>query len=60
MKYLVLIIKRIVMSICLLYAVNLIVYYAGINIVINYVSIGFTAVFGFPAIIGLVIMQKML
>ncbi len=60
MKYLVLLLKRIVMSICLLYAVNLVIYYAGAHLVINYVTICSVALFGFPALIGLVIMQKLL
>ena len=60
MKYIVLLIKKIVVSICAIYAVNLIIYSTGLNIVINYVTIGSVAIFGLPALIGLVIMQKLL
>ena len=60
MKYMVLLLKKIVVAICALYAVNLIVSNAGIVIPINVPSIIFVTILGLPALIGLFIMQKML
>ena len=60
MKYIVLFIKKIVFAICMLYAINLIVSSAGIHVPINYITIGAVSVLGLPALIGLVVMQKLL
>lgn len=58
MKYLVLVIKKLVMALCMLYAVDLIISSTGTILPINSISIIVVAVLGLPAIIGLVIMQK--
>ena len=58
MQYLIFIIKRVVMSICMLYAVDLVVGSTGLMIPINVFSILSVSVLGLPAIIGMVIMQQ--
>lgn len=58
MKYLVFLIKRLVMSLCMLYAVDLIISSTGMIVPINIISITSVAALGLPGIIGLVIMQK--
>lgn len=60
MKYLVFLIKRLVMSLCMLYAVDLIITSAGLIVPINAISIISVAILGLPAIIGIVIMQKIM
>ena len=60
MQYLLSIIKSIVLAICMLYAVNLIIVNAGIVIPINYYSIIFVSIFGFPALVGLIIIKKLI
>ena len=60
MKYLVFLIKRLVMSLCMLYAVDLIITSAGLIVPINTISIISVAILGLPAIIGIVIMQKIM
>lgn len=60
MQILVFLVKRLVMAICLLYAFDLITSGAGVMVPINSVSILFVAVLGIPAIIGLVILEKMI
>ena len=60
MKYIVFIIKRIVMAICLLYAVDLIISSTGYLIPINIISITSVSILGLPAIISLVILNKLL
>ena len=59
MKYIVLFIKKIVLSICMLYAINLIISNVGTIIPINYYSIGAVAIFGLPAVVGLVVISRM-
>lgn len=60
MQILVFLVKRLVMAICLLYAFDLITSGVGVMVPINSVSIIFVAVLGIPAIIGLVILEKMI
>ena len=60
MKYIILFIKKIVFSICMLYAINLVVSNVGIVIPINYVSIGLVTILGFPALMGLLVIKKVM
>ncbi len=60
MQIIVFLVKRLVMAICVLYAFDLITSGAGIMIPINFVSISYVAILGIPAIIGLVILEKMI
>ena len=60
MKYIVLALKKVVMAICLLYAVNLMTTNVGLLIPINIVSISYVSILGIPAIISLVILNKLL
>lgn len=60
MKYILLFIKKVVMAICLLYAVNLIVTSVGMKIPINIISITSVSILGIPALIVLAILSKLL
>lgn len=60
MKYIVLFIKKVVLALCMLYAVNLIISNVGISIPINYISIISVALLGFPALLGIVFIRKLL
>lgn len=60
MKYIVLVLKRIVMAICLIYAVDLIISSVGLLIPINIYSITYVSLLGIPAIISLAILNKLL
>ncbi len=60
MQYIVLIIKKIVMAIAMLYTVNLIVSSTGIIIPINVLSISFVAILGLPAVIGLTVLEQLM
>lgn len=60
MQIIVFLVKRLVMAICVLYAFDLITSGVGIMIPINFVSISYVAILGIPAIIGLVILEKMI
>ncbi len=60
MQYIVLIIKRLVMAIAMLYTVDLIVSSVGIVIPINVLSIVFVAILGLPAVVGLGILQQLM
>ncbi len=58
MQIMVLIIKKLVMSLCMLYAFDVIVSSAGILVPINAISIVTVAVLGLPAIFGLLVLQN--
>ena len=60
MQYIVIAIKRLVMAICVLYAVDLIISSTGYIIPINLLSIVSVAILGLPAVIGLGVMQKIM
>ena len=60
MQYIVFLIKRVVVAICMLYAVDLIVGSVGIMIPINLISILSVSVLGLPAVVGLAVMQKIM
>lgn len=60
MQYLIIVIKRLVMAICMLYAVDLIISSTGVIIPINTFSIISVAVLGLPAVIGLGVIQKLM
>lgn len=60
MQYIVLIIKRLVMAIAMLYTVNLIVSSTGIIIPINVLSISFVAILGLPAVVGLTVLEQLM
>ena len=55
MQLIVFIIKRVIMSICMLYTFDLIVMSAGIVIPINFFSIGIVSFLGLPAIFGFLV-----
>lgn len=55
-----LIVKKIVMALCMLYSFNLIIGYVGILIPINLCSIVFVSVLGVPAIFSLIILTNFL
>lgn len=57
MQFIVFIIKRLVMSLCMLYTVDLIISSAGVIIPINYMSVIFVSLFGIPALFGLTIVK---
>lgn len=57
MQFIVFIIKRLVMSLCMLYTVDLIISSAGVVIPINYMSVIFVSLFGIPALLGLTIVK---
>ncbi len=58
MQLIVFIIKRVIMSICMLYTFDLIVMSAGIVIPINFFSIGIVSFLGLPAIFGFLVLQN--
>lgn len=58
MQIMVLVIKRLVMSICMLYTFDVIVSSAGVLVPINIVSILTVAILGLPAIFGLLVLQN--
>ena len=60
MQYIVLIIKRLVMAIAMLYTVDLIISSTGIVIPINIISIGFVALLGLPGVVGLVLIRQLM
>lgn len=60
MKYIVLVIKKIVMSICLLYAVDLIISSVGLLVPINFISIMSVCFLGLPAIVGIVVLNNLM
>ena len=60
MQYIVLMIKRLVMAIAMLYTVNLIVSSTGIIIPINVLSISFVAILGLPAVVGLTVLEQLM
>lgn len=57
MQFIVFIVKRLVMSLCMLYTVDLIISSAGVVIPINYMSVIFVSLFGIPALLGLTIVK---
>lgn len=60
MKTIVMVLKKIVMALCMLYSFNLIIGCVGILIPINFLSIIFTSLFGLPAIFSLIVLSKVL
>jgi len=60
MHFLMIVIKKLVMSLCMLYAFDVIVSSAGVIIPINLISIGFVAILGMPAIFGLLVLQNLI
>ena len=58
MQIMVLVIKWLVMSICMLYTFDVIVSSAGVLVPINIVSILTVAILGLPAIFGLLVLQN--
>ena len=55
--HIIVIIKRLVMALCMLYAFDVIVSSAGVIVPINVVTILSVASLGLPAIFGLVVLQ---
>lgn len=60
MQIIVFLVKRLVMAICVLYAFDLIISGVGVMVPINLISITYVAILGIPAVIGLVILEKMI
>ncbi len=60
MQYIVLVIKKIVMSICMLYTFDLIVMSVGVIIPINFTTICLVSLLGLPAIFAILIIQEMI
>lgn len=60
MQILVIVVKRLVMALCLMYAFDLITSSVGVMVPINVVSIMFVTLLGIPALIGLVVMNQLL
>lgn len=60
MQIIVIVVKRLVMALCLMYAFDLITSSVGVMIPINVVSIIFVTLLGIPALIGLVVMNQLL
>ncbi len=60
MQYIVIFIKRLVVSLCMLYTFDVIVNSVGIMIPINSVTILSVTFLGLPAIFGLLVLQKMI
>lgn len=57
MQFIVLVIKRLVMALCMLYTVDLITSSAGFIIPINVVSVIFVSLLGIPALFGLTFLK---
>ncbi len=57
MGLILLIIKRLVMSICMLYTFDLIIMSAGIIVPINVISITLVSILGLPAIFALIVLK---
>lgn len=60
MHFIVIVIKKLVMSLCMLYAFDVIVSSAGVIIPINPISIVMVAFLGMPAIFGLLVLQNLI
>ena len=60
MQIIVIVVKRLVMALCLMYAFDLITSSVGVMVPINVVSIIFFTLLGIPALIGLVVMNQLL
>lgn len=58
MQFIILVIKRLVMSLCMLYAFDVIVSSAGVIVPINLVTIVFVSILGMPGIFGLLVLQN--
>lgn len=58
MQIVMLVIKRLVMALCMLYAFDVIVSSAGVLVPINIVTIIFVSVVGMPGIFGLLVLQN--
>ena len=57
MQFIVLVIKRLVMALCMLYTVDLITSSSGFIIPINVVSVIFVSLLGIPALFGLAFLK---
>lgn len=57
MQFIVLVIKRLVMALCMLYTVDLITSSVGFIIPINVVSVIFVSLLGIPALFGLAFLK---
>lgn len=60
MKYIILIIKKLVVSLCTIYTINVLINKSGISIPINIYSIFSTSIFGLPAILGIMVLKIIL
>ena len=60
MQIIVIVVKRLVMALCLMYAFDLITSSVGVMVPINVVTIIFVTLLGIPALIGLVVMNQLL
>lgn len=60
MKKIFVIIKKVVVALCMLYTVNLIVSKIGIMVPINTTSIISVSVLGLPAVLGILILYKVM
>lgn len=58
MHFIILVIKHLVMSLCMLYTFDVIVSSVGVLVPINVVTIAFVACLGLPAIFGLLVLQS--
>ena len=57
MKKIILLVKKIVVAILMLYTINLIINQSGILLPINFFSIGLVTILGLPAVFGLFIIK---
>lgn len=55
MKKIITVIKKVVLSICILYTINLFIESTGVLLPINYVSVSIVSLLGIPSIIGLLV-----
>jgi pro-sigmaK processing inhibitor BofA len=60
MKIVYKVIKKVVLALCMLYTINLIVSKTGIIIPINVTSITITSILGLPAVLGLIVLYKIM
>lgn len=60
MKIIYRVLKKVVIALCMLYTINLIVSKIGIIIPINVTSITITSILGLPAVLGLIVLYKII
>ncbi len=60
MKIVYKVLKKVVLSLCMLYTINLIVSKIGIIIPINVTSITATSILGLPLVLGLIVLYKIM